>query len=282
MTTTDIIPIKTPYIKGLSLQFGLLSMTGSVFSPKVANAATGEKFSMVCPLHPADPHGVKQRYVCINDQDGNSFVPGDCLKGKETDDGMVIVSADAVKAVRTSDLPEKTLDLRAHPYTVASTFANGSAYIFQPDVPQAFYATLMELVDEQGVVTTESGPKMLVGLVSFRKGIETFVRVERWDDQIVLRELIRPEDVDQFPAVDASVDTKLLDMARQLIDAQAEPFDPDTYKASVRERIAELLEQAKTGEVDIEALKPEAKVMDMAALLEQSLAAAKAKNKSKK
>ena len=284
MTNTTVTPHKKPFMKGLNLSFGLLSMSGSVISPKRSNAALEESFKMVCPRHPEDPHGVKQRYVCTNEQDEVGFLPSECLKGKETDDGLVLVTNEAIAAVRLSDLPEKTLELRAHPYEASSTFASGSAYIFQPDIPQPFYATLMQLVDEQGVVSTENGPKMLVGLVSYRKGSEAFVRVERWGDQLILRELVRPEDVDLFQPVDASVDTKLLDMARQLIDAQAEPFDPDTYKASVRERIAELIQQAKDGEVDIEALKPEsqAKVMDMAALLEQSLAAAKAKKSKKK
>lgn len=282
--TTTLAPAKKPYLKGLNLQFGLLSMTGSVLSPKRANAAGAEAFKMACPLHPETPHGIKQRYVCEENLDGDVFEQSDCLKAKVTDDGWVLVDAAAAAAVKQSPLPEKTLELRSHPYEPSSTFASGAAYIFQPDVPQQFYATLLQLVNEQGVVTTESGPKMLVGLVAFRKGNETFVRIERWGDQLVLRELVRPEDVDQFAPIDASVDTKLLDMARQLIDAQAEDFDPEAYKASVRDRIATLVEQSKNGEVDVEALKPQsqAKVMDMAALLEQSLAAAKTTKRGKK
>lgn len=275
---TTATAAKRPHLKSLNLSFGLLSMTGNVMTVKKANSAKEENFKMVCPLHADDPHGVKQRYACEHEPDGETFLPGECLKGRETDDGMVIVSAEAAKSVRESDLPEKTLDLRAHPYEPATTFAFGNAYVFVPDAAHQFYSVLLQLIDEQGVIQTESGAKMLVGLVSFRKGSESFVRAERWGSQIVLRELLRPEDVDQFPTLDGTVDTKHIDLARQLIDAQSEDFDPETYKASVRDRIAALVEAAKNGEVDLTPkTKAEPKVADISALLEQSLAAAKAK-----
>lgn len=280
-TATQVQPKR--YLKDVTLSFGLLSMTGSLFTPKRANAAKEESFKMACPLHPETPHGVKQRYVCEEAPDDEAFLPSDCLKARDTSDGLVIVPAEAVAAAKESDLPERTLELRAHPYEPASTFASGSAYIFQPDVAHQFYATLMEMVDEQGMIVTESGPKMLVGLVAYRKGTESFVRVERWGRQLVLRELIRPEDISQFEPIEVSVETKLLDMARQLVDVQAEPFNPEVYKASVRERIAQIVEAAQDGELDVTTLAPaKPKVVDMTALLEQSLQAAKAAKKGKR
>lgn len=232
---SNAVAAKRPYLKGLNLSFGLLSMTGNVITVKRTGADKEVQGKMVCPLHPETPHGVKQKYACENDVDGETFLPGACLKGKEVDGNLVLLDGDAFVDARTSDLPEKTLDLQAHPYEPSTTFAQGNAYVFAPDGQHQFYSVLMQLIDEQGVVQTESGPKMLVGLLSFRKGNESFVRLERWGGQIVLRELLRPEDVDQFPTLDGTVDTKHIDLARQLIDAQSEEFDPEMYKSRVRE-----------------------------------------------
>lgn len=274
---------RRPYVKDLSIQFGLLSSRGSLVTPMKPGAGkSSEGFKMLCPTHISDPHGVKQRYVCEQDTDSDPFLPGDCLKGREDEDGnLVAVSAEAAAAVRLSDLPEKTLELRAHPYEASNTFASGGAYVYLPDRADQFYATLFESVDSNGVIQTDEGPFMLVGMFSPRKGSEVFCRLERWGDSLVIRELMRPEDVDTFEKVDASVDTKLLDMARQLIVAQAEPFTAEEYKASVRDRIANLIETAKAGGVDIDSLKPKVpEVTDISALLEQSLKQAKAKKES--
>lgn len=274
MTSTAVK--KRPFVKGLNLSFGLLSLSGDVLPPKRSGIAKEESFKMVCPHHPDTPHLVSQRYVCAEGLEPEPVLPSDCLKGREVDDAIILVDKDAVKEVRLATVPEKTLDLAAHPYDPTTTFASGNAYVFQPDAANQFYSALLLLVDEQGVVETESGPKMLVGLVAFRKNSETFVRLERWGKQLVLRELVRPEDVDTFEPLDGTVDTKVVDMARQLVDAQSDEFDPETYKASVRDRIASLTEQAAGGEVAVKALAAAPKV-DTMALLEASLAAAKAK-----
>lgn len=266
---------KRPVLTGLKLSLGLLSMSGSVLTVKRTNSGKAAETKMVCPLHPDQPHGVKQRYACELAPTGATFWPADCLKGIPGADGkLAVVQADAVKEARISELPERTLDLTSHPYDATTTFPQGLAYVFNPDGQQQFYNILLQLVDEQGVVQTESGPRMLVGLVTFRKGSESFVRVERWGSQLVLRELVRPEEVDEFVTLEGSVDTKNLDMARQLIDAYAEDFDAEAYKSRVGERIAELA--GTEGEAPAPKVKLEPKVQDISALLEQSLLAAKA------
>lgn len=266
---------KRPYVSGLKVTLGLLSTVGNVLNVKRPNAGVEEKFKYACPAHPDTPHGVSQKYVCAEGLDDELYSTGDLLKSKDTDGGLVIVTAEDVAAVKASSLPEKTLSLQAHPYSPMATFASGGAYIFQPASADEFYSTLLLLVDENGVVETESGAQMIVGLTSFRKNTESFVRVERWGDQLVLRELVRPEDIDTFEPLEVSVESKMLDMAKMLLDAQSEEFDPETYKSAVRERIAALVEGSE-GEL---APAPIAKAekQDTFALLEASIAAAKAK-----
>lgn len=265
--------IKKAYVKDVTLSFGQLSVVGSVFTPKKALANADEQFKMACPLHPDDPHGVKQRYVCADDP-GDSFEPSACLKARVVDEQYVIVDAEAAKAAKKSDLEPKHLALTPHPYDPMTTFASGSAYVFTPaDLASGVYAALLELVDERGVIDTADGPRMLVGLVALRSGTEMFARLERWGSQLIIRELIRPSDVDNFESIDTDVSTKVLDMARELVAVTTEEFSPDTYRSTIRERIVALAGEGGDGTVP-EAYKPKEKE-DLAALLEASLAAAR-------
>lgn len=272
MTAT---PRPKVYLKDFTISTGLLSVRGNIFTPSKPNAKAAESFKMACPLHPGTPHGVKQKYACINDPEGSTVDPGDCLSARVVDDKFVLVSKDDKKSAKKSDLEKGRLDLRAHPYSESTTFALGNAYVFQPAGAEKFYATLLEAVDAAGVVQTDDGPIMLVGMVAFREGTESFVRLERWGNQLVIRELLRPEDVQAFPNLDSSVDTKDLNVFRMLMAATSEEFDPTDYKSAARERIA-LLTQSTSGTVAVVA-PVKSVTADYSALLEQSLAAIKAK-----
>lgn len=264
----------TTTVKGLNLSFGLLSVVGDVLNVKRPNAAKDEQFKKICPLHPGDPHLVSQRYVCADGLADDVLLPSECLKGRPVEDGFKIVSQDDISKAKESEIPKKTLDLAAHPYDPTTTFASGQAFVFRPEAANQFYSALLLLVNEQGVVETETGDKMLVGLTSFRSGSEAFVRLERWGSQLVLRELIRPEDVDSFESIDGTVETKVIDMARQVIEAQSEEFDPSAYRSRVRERIAALVEAEGEGVQPLTTARPKEDTM---ALLEATLAEAKAR-----
>lgn len=265
-----------PYVKGLTITSGLLSMSGNVFTPKRPNAAATESFNLACPAHTDKPHKVSQRYVCPEDDTIDPFLPAECLKGKEVNGELKLFSKEDIEAAKKSDLPARTLELSFHPYDPTRTFASGSAYIFQPETPQQFFATLLESLDSNGVVTTDSGPKMACGLVSLRAGTEAFVRLERWGNQLVLREMVRPEDVAEFDEVDASVDVKNINLFKQLVDATAEEFDPEAYKSRLRDRIAALVDAGGDGTVPAP-VERKTTAPDLEALLRASIEAAKGK-----
>lgn len=278
MTATVERASKRPYVKDLVVQFGLLSSKTSLLTPSVPNAKKAEQFHKACPTcGTANPHRVRQRYVCSDDPEHGPFMPDELLTCTEIDGNVVIVDAEAVEAAKASDLPEKLLELRSHPYQPEKTFASGSAYVLIPSSPNdKFYAVLLQLIDDDGLVRTETGPKMLVGEVALRKGTEAFVRVERWGGHLVLRQLLRPEDVDSFPEIDAGVETKMVDLARQLVDAQAEEFDPEAYRADVRERLAAVVAAAQDGEVLVPAheAREQQSTEDLMAALEAAVAVA--------
>jgi DNA end-binding protein Ku len=98
-------------------------------------------------------------------------------------------------------------------------------------------------------------------------------------------EVIPPDSLDEL-AGDGEVATsdRELKMAKQLIDSLTSAFEPEKYRDEYRERVLELIERKAQGEtVVIEAPAEEpAKVPDLMAALEASIASAKGQSKPKR
>jgi DNA end-binding protein Ku len=98
-------------------------------------------------------------------------------------------------------------------------------------------------------------------------------------------EVIPPDSLDEL-AGDGEVATsdRELKMAKQLIDSLTSEFEPEKYRDEYRERVLELIERKAQGEtVVIEAPAEEpAKVPDLMAALEASIASAKGQSKPKR
>lgn len=280
MSDTDTVTSKKPAKSNLLIQLGLVSMHVSLWNPYVAGYSKSRGgFKMSCPAHPTTPHGVKQKYVCGEQgEEAGIFDPGDCGKMKDVGGNQfVAVPAEAIEAVKEVE-STSGLTLAAHPYETDRLLPGGDCWIVEPAMgdQDKFHAVLLELVDEAGRVDTESGPKMLVGEFSVKKGSNKFVRLERWNGHIVLRSLLWPEDLHEFETHEVPADPKLLAMASQLIEAQAEDFDPEEYREKLRQELDKLVEDAKNGNVVVpQAVATKAPVIDITALLEASLKEAK-------
>jgi DNA end-binding protein Ku len=98
-------------------------------------------------------------------------------------------------------------------------------------------------------------------------------------------EVIPPDSLDEL-AGDGEVATsdRELKMAKQLIDSLTSEFEPEKYRDEYRERVLELIERKAQGEtVVIEAPdEAPAKVPDLMAALEASIASAKGQSKPKR
>jgi DNA end-binding protein Ku len=82
-------------------------------------------------------------------------------------------------------------------------------------------------------------------------------------------------------ATDAEVDERELRMAAQLIDSLTEPWQPDRYEDTYRNRVLELIERKAAGEevVTPPAAATQERVVDLMAALEASVAEAKESRK---
>jgi DNA end-binding protein Ku len=103
------------------------------------------------------------------------------------------------------------------------------------------------------------------------KGNALVIETMLFADEIV------PDDELDLPDEDVDVAPREEKMARQLIDSLTTEFEPDKYRDEYRERVLELIEQKAAGqEIVVEDAGEEpAKVVDLMAALEASLAAVK-------
>ena len=95
-------------------------------------------------------------------------------------------------------------------------------------------------------------------------------------------EVVPHDELDDLPdSKDLDVSDREVKMAQQLIDSLSSEFDPSQYRDEYRDKVLELIERKAQGEeiaVQPEAPEP-AKVPDLMAALEASLAAVKTDDK---
>src|SRR3954462_2558230 len=98
-------------------------------------------------------------------------------------------------------------------------------------------------------------------------------------------EVVPSDDIEELPdATELKASDRELKMAQQLIDSLSAEFDPSRYKDEYRDKVLELIERKAAGEeiaVQPEAPQP-ARVPDLMAALEASLAAVKDDSGAKK
>jgi non-homologous end joining protein Ku len=195
--------------------------------------------------------------------------------GRKVGDGIVKVSRDAVVAARKSVLPQKELSLQVHSREEVEkhTFPKGNAYVFMPTGSSPLAGILLDILKKRPDIC-------LIAKTNLRNADHLVMLDVELNDQLVVREMMWPEDMKHFPAVSHDKTTpKLLAQAEMLLEASIEPFDDNEYKKDSRERITTLVEDAASGKAPsktaAKAKKKDAE-QDLSALLEAAIAAKKA------
>jgi DNA end-binding protein Ku len=96
-------------------------------------------------------------------------------------------------------------------------------------------------------------------------------------------EVIPQDSIDELPRAEAEPTERELRMAEQLIASLTTDFEPERYRDEYRERVLELIERKAEGQVIEQPEEEEepARVLDLVAALEASLAEAKGRNGAK-
>src|SRR5439155_353175 len=200
-------------------------------------------------------------------------VPNDrIVKGYEVEPGQYVV----VEAEELAALAPK-----------ASRQIEIEDFVDLGDIDPVYFEQPYHLVPDKGaekpyrllaLAMAELG-KVAIGRVVMRSK-EALVAIRPVDGTLVLETMryadeVLPADRDQpARAAEAAPSERELDMARQLITALADTFDPEKYHDEYREELLSLIERKAAGE-EIVAPPPAeepAKVLDLMAALEASLA----------
>ena len=263
------------HIADVSLTIGMLSALGGIYTIPKANAGAEEAVKLVCP-DCEEPHEFpSQKYVCNDDETHGPFAQGEMAVGRKVDDKIVKVDRDAVKEARASVLPDKELELQVHnrAEVEAATFPKGNAYVFVPKGKSVLPPILLELLKKRRDLC-------LIAKTNLRKADHLVMVDVELNDQLVIREMMWPEDMKHFPQVETEkIDKKNLTMAETLLEASVEPFDPKEYAKDSRARVAEIVDAAAGGATSPTkkaAKKKDTTQQDLSALLEAAIAAKKA------
>jgi DNA end-binding protein Ku len=213
----------------------------------------------------------------VSEQTGEEVPYDKIVKGYEIEPGHYVVidtdelSALAPKASRQIDI-EDFVDLA----DIDPVYFEQPYFLVPDKNAEKAYRLLAEVMQEQG--------KVAIGRFVMRSK-EALVAIRAVDGVLVLEtmryadEVLAP-DRDQSFLEDAAEPTEReMEMARQLVNSLATTFDPEKYHDEYREELLGLIEKKASGEEIVAPEAPEepAKVLDLMAALEASLARTGAK-----
>jgi DNA end-binding protein Ku len=156
-------------------------------------------------------------------------------------------------------------------------------YYLAPDTGAAkAYRLLVDAMDSSGKVAIA---RVVLRSKEHLVAIRPRSGVLAMETMLFADEVISPDALDELSG-DGEVETsdRELAMAQQLIESLTSEFEPEKYRDEYRERVLDLIERKAQGEtVVIEAPAEEpAKVPDLMAALEASIASAKGQSKPKR
>lgn len=283
-TTDDKKPKKDQaYLTKIILAIGPMSQQGNLFTVLKTGSGDEEKTHTTCPDCTEPTEFMEQLYRC-RDDNSHLHLPGECDKGKKVSqpDGsekIVKVDAAAIKAAKESLREPGEFDITVHnrANVEAHTFPRGNCYVFMPTGKGVLYGMLVELLKKRRDIA-------LIAKTNMRK-VDHLVSIELgMNDQLVIREIVWPEDAKEFPTVEyEKPSAKNMQMAEMLIEAAMEDFLPEEYVKEDRQRVAAVIEEAASGVPAKKPSKRAAKVeadQDLTELLTQALMAQQQKKAS--
>ena len=158
-----------------------------------------------------------------------------------------------------------------HPYYLAPDTGAGKAY-----------RLLVDAMDDSGKVAIA---RVVLRSKEHLVAIRPRSGVLAMETMLFADEVIPPDALDEL-STDGEVKTsdRELEMAKQLIDSLTADFEPEKYRDEYRERVLDMIERKAQGEtvvIETPAEEP-AKVPDLMAALEASIASAKGQSKPKR
>lgn len=271
----------------VTLQVGLLSVTGSLYPLASTPPAGGVRLTSVCPTC-NDDGAVSKTFTQHTCNAGHGpFEASEVLKATGSGKNLkVLASAEEVKEIRAeaNQGPGKTCNLSAYPADLVAqaTFPINTPYVFgTADEKNPAINLLRESVGADGGITTDEGNVVLLGEVQLRTDSPAkLVTLRVRDGYLLVQEVARPENMNKFDEPSGKeVGESLRSQFSQLLAATVQDFDADDLKATSVEKFAAFVTE-RIGE-GVLALSPptedEEAEQDLESALASMLAAAKSK-----
>lgn len=215
------------------------------------NASKAASFKTICPGCDT-PTPIPQSYVCATH---GSFSVSELHRAREVDGVLHRVSEEEVEAVKAPLIPEGQANVHLFPAESidAATRPGTKGYLLRPakgkrkQVPDQQMWLYSALVDE-----ISGDPQVAwVTEVAARKSQSMF-RIVVWNGNLALQELVRPSELNEFPAQTVGYDSRLLAGLKQAVSGAVEDFDPAKFALFYRDR-AQALDDAKRTGTPVEA-----------------------------
>jgi DNA end-binding protein Ku len=258
-----------------AISFGLINVPIKLYS------AVSRKTVRFHQLNEKTGNRIQQKRVDSSTGEEVSF--DDIVKGYElTKDSYVVIKPDELDALD----PEKTRTVEIEDFVdladIDPIYYDHPYYLVPAKGAEKAYGLLLGAMEEAGkVAIARVVIRSKEQLVAIRPAGELLMM----ETMIFHDEVVPPEQLDELPdAKDLKATERELKMAQQLIDSLSTDFEPDRYRDEYREKVLELVERKAQGEeIAVQAEAPEpAKVPDLMAALEASLAAVKDDGAGKK
>jgi DNA end-binding protein Ku len=222
--------------------------------------------------------GARIKYQKVSAQDGDEVPAEHIVRGYEFAKGQyVTISDDELEAVTPA--AQRTVDIEAFVESadIDPVLYDGAYYVAPADGFEKAYRLLVDSLETDGRVAIAR---------YVRHSKQHLVALRPQDGRLVMSnlvwadEIVAPSEIEEFEGLEnVELTDAELNMADQLIESLAADFDPDEYHDTYREELVDLLNRKASGEelvVAETAPADDAKVVDLLAALEASVAAAKA------
>jgi DNA end-binding protein Ku len=228
---------------------------------------------------PPAQQGIQQKRV--DPTTGDEVPYDDIVKGYElTPDQYVVIEPGELEALD----PKKTKSIEIEDFValdeIDPIYYDHPYYLAPGTGGSKPYRLLLEAMRETGRVAIANvvirSKQQLVAVRPMGENVLTM------STMVFPDEIIDPASIDELAAVeDVEINPRELEIAKQLVDSLAGPFDPEKYSDTYREEVLALVERKAEGKeiaVQPTADEEEAEVPDLMSALKASLDAVKARD----
>lgn len=233
-TTTKVQPKFKAYVSELTIILETMLVRGRAVNVCKSKDQTNVSFSYCSP---EDANPVEQ---CYKDTvTGKYYKVEDLHKRPKTskdDDEVPVLTSEALKELRESQLPKNVLTLsvfRAAEVNSMTYWDSTEGYVFQPEtgVPQNILFNNM-----LAAAIHENPQYVLLGMCNLH-GHEGLFRLDVWRGNLTLHKIKYPSSLNDHPVRDHNIDEKGVKAISAVLDKIAKPFDPAAFHNRTAERI---------------------------------------------